>query len=182
MNEQWKGVGQWLLDHAGQGAALVGSLLTGNAPGAIAAGVSLVQSATGQADPQKALNALQTDPQTVIKLQQLANDNEADIRRHLEAMAKIEADDAAASQRETQTTIRAGDTAEDPFVRRTRPAQSWLSLIAALIYVFLSFGYDKPVDTYVLGLLLALPWAYAGLREVGKGINTVQQRKALGAK
>lgn len=38
----WGKVGGWLKDNAGTGAALVGSLLTGNAPGAIAAGISLV--------------------------------------------------------------------------------------------------------------------------------------------
>lgn len=34
----WKDVGSWLETNAGAGAALVGSLLTGNVPGAIAPG------------------------------------------------------------------------------------------------------------------------------------------------
>ena len=37
----WSDVGSWLKDNAGTGAALVGSLLTGNVPGAVAAGVAL---------------------------------------------------------------------------------------------------------------------------------------------
>ena len=35
----WAEVGKWLKENAGIGATLVGSLLTGNVPGAVAAGV-----------------------------------------------------------------------------------------------------------------------------------------------
>lgn len=167
----WSDVGNWIKDNAGTGAALVGSLITGNVPGAVAAGVSLVSSATGTNDPKQALAKLQTDPQTLVKLKQLANENEADIRAHIAKMTELELQDKQAEQHETQQTIRAGDQAEDPFVRRTRPAQSWVSLIAALVYVFIN---PKP-DLYVLGALLTLPWAYAGLRQIGKGFASVQQ-------
>lgn len=137
MNEQWKGVGQWLVDHAGQGAALVGSLMMGNVPGAVAAGVSMVQSATGQTDPAKVLDTLQTDPQTVIKLRQMANENEADIRRHLEAMTKLQLEDEQSKQHEQQETIRSGDAATDEYVRRTRPKMARQSWYAALAYLLL---------------------------------------------
>lgn len=167
----WSDVGNWIKDNAGTGAALVGSLITGNVPGAVAAGVSLVSSATGTNDPKQALAKLQTDPQTLAKLKQLANENEADIRAHIAKMTELQLQDKQAQQHETQQTIRAGDQAEDPFVRRTRPAQSWVSLIAALVYVFIN---PKP-DLYVLGALLTLPWAYAGLRQIGKGFASVQQ-------
>jgi hypothetical protein len=53
----WKDVGDWLQKNAGTGAALVGSLLVGNVPGAVAAGVSLVASASGHATPDAALAA-----------------------------------------------------------------------------------------------------------------------------
>ena len=56
----WSDVGSWLKTNAGTGTALIGSLLTGNVHGAIAAGVSLVSSATGQSDPQKALEIVGT--------------------------------------------------------------------------------------------------------------------------
>lgn len=62
----WKDVGAWLKDNAGAGAALVGSLLTGNIPGAVAAGVSMVSGATGEANPDKALAAMQSDPGTLL--------------------------------------------------------------------------------------------------------------------
>lgn len=164
----WKDVGDWLKNNAGTGAALVGSLLTGNVPGAVAAGVALVSGATGHAEPQQALNALQTDPATVVKLRELALQDEASIREHIRAMAELEFKDRQAEHEQTQATIRAGDKAEDVFVRRTRPAQSWLSLIAAIVYAF----YATTPSEIVLGMLLALPFAYAGLRQFGKWAET----------
>lgn len=164
----WSIVGEWLKQNAGTGAALVGSLLTGNVPGAVAAGVAMVSSATGTADPGKALAQLQTDPATVVRLRELAIQEEAGIREHLRAMTELQLKDAQAEHEQTQATIRSGDNSADPFVRRTRPGQSWVSLFAALTYVFISVA----PDVYVLGLLLTLPWAYAGLRQIGKGVDS----------
>lgn len=169
----WNGVGEWLKTNAGTGAALVGSLLTGNVPGAVAAGVALVGSATGTADPAQALAALQNDPATVVRLRELATQNEASIREHLRTVMELELRDAQAEHHETQETIRGGDRAEDAFVRRTRPAQSWVSLAAAIAYTFVTV---EP-DIYILGLLLTLPWAYAGLRQIGKGMDVMVGRK-----
>ena len=164
---EWSEVGSWLKSNAGPGAALVGSLMTGNVPGAVSAGIALASSATGVSDPAEVLAQFQSDPRTVVKLKELVITNEENIRSHLEEMTGLELADKQAQHKETQQTIRTGDTAEDPFVRRTRPAQSWISLIAALVYVFIK---DTP-DIYVLGALLTLPWAYAGLRQVGKGVE-----------
>lgn len=166
----WSDVGNWLKSNAGTGAALVGSLLTGNVPGAVAAGISLVSGATGTNDPTAALQALQTDPATVLRLRELAVLDEASIREHIRLMAQQQLEDAQAEHAETQKTIRAGDVAEDTFVKRTRPGQSWVSLFAALAYVFTRE--DPSVE--VLLLLLTLPWAYAGLRQIGKGIEVVK--------
>jgi hypothetical protein len=166
----WKDVGDWLKTNAGTGAALVGSLLTGNIPGAVAAGVSLVTSATGEATPDKVLAQLQAEPGTVLRLRELAVQNDASIREHIRAMTELEMKDRQAEHHETQETIRAGDRAEDRFVRWTRPGQSWLSLTASLIYVFTRD--DPSID--VLVVLLALPWAYAGLRQIGKGLTTIK--------
>lgn len=165
----WKDVGAWLKGNAGTGAALVGSLLTGNLPGAVAAGVALVSGATGTADPAAALQAMQTDPATVVRLRELALQDEASIREHIRAMTEAELLDKQAEHATTQATIRNGDNADDAFVRRTRPGQSWVSLIAAIVYVF-----TKPEpDLMIASALLTLPWAYAGLRQVGKGIEVL---------
>lgn len=165
----WGSVGNWIKENAGTGASLVGSLLTGNVPGAVAAGVSLVSGATGTDDPDKAMQQLQGNPDALVKLKELAYRNEDSIRRHIEEMERLKLEDAQARHRTTQETIRAGDVAEDSFVRRTRPGQSWVSLFAALAYVFVN---DQP-DIMILGALLTLPWAYAGLRQVGKGVDSL---------
>lgn len=167
---KWNEVGDWLKNNAGTGAALVGSLLTGNIPGAVAAGVALASSATGQSDPGRVLEAFQTDPTTVVRLRELALQDEASIREHIRAMAEIEARDLQAGHEQTQLTIRSGDNAEDTFVRRTRPAQSWASLACAMAYVFWNQADGTAPDTTILTLMLTLPFAYAGLREIGKGL------------
>jgi hypothetical protein len=169
----WQDVGEWIKGNAGSGAALVGSLLTGNIPGAVAAGVALVSSATGSNDPAAALQSLQTDPATVVRLRELAVQDDANIRAHIQAMEKMRLDDLAAEHHETQETIRAGDRAEDRFIRWTRPGQSWLSLVAAIGY---GVSADNP-SLELVALLLALPWAYAGLRQIGKGIDSLKPAK-----
>lgn len=170
----WSEVGDWLKSNAGTGAALVGSLLTGNIPGAVAAGVSLVSSATGQATPDAAMAQLQNDPASVIKLRELAFANETSIREHIRAMTEAELKDKQAEHHETQETIRAGDKADDRFVRWTRPGQSWVSLLFALGYVHLK----QDPSGEILMILLALPWAYAGLRQVGHWAEHVSAKKA----
>jgi hypothetical protein len=170
---KWSDVGEWLKGNAGTGAALVGSLLTGNIPGAVAAGVSLVSSATGSNDPAAALQQLQGDPATVLKLREIALQEDASIREHIRAMTELELKDKQAEHKEAQETIRAGDNAEDSFVRRTRPGQSWVSLFAALAYVFIN---SEP-SVEIIILLLTLPWAYAGLRQIGKGIDAFAGEK-----
>lgn len=180
---KWEDVGNWLMTNAGSGAALVGSLLVGNVPGAIAAGVSLVGSATGHATPDEAMIAFQNDPATVTKLRELALQDEAGIREHVRAMTELQLKDSQAEQEQTQLTIRSGDNSDDVFVRRTRPGQSWVSLLAALAYVGYGAVTGKAVDGYVLAALLTLPWAYAGLRQIGKGVDVWAAAKvALKAK
>lgn len=164
----WSDVGDWIKQNAGSGAALVGSLLTGNVPGAIAAGVSLVSSATGQSDPVKALESLKQDPATLVRLKELAVQDDQNIREHIRLITEAQLNDAQKEHEQTQLTIRSGDNAEDAFVRRTRPGQSWVSLFAALAYVFA----NSSPDATVLTLLLTLPWAYAGLRQIGKGMDS----------
>lgn len=160
----WSKVGDWLKDNAGSGVALVGSLVTGNVPAAIATGVSMISSATGTNNPDAALIALQNNPDALVKLKELYYQSEEQVRQHIENMHRLELEDAQAEQHETQEAIRAGDKAEDRLVRWTRPLQSWCSLFASFAYIA-----NGGKDMYILGLLLALPWAYAGLRSFDKG-------------
>lgn len=178
----WSQVGSWLKEHAGPGAALVGSLLTGNVPAAVAAGVALVSSATGEATPEKVLASFQGDKDTVLTLKELAYQDEANIRAHIQAMAEIEAKDKQAEHHETQETIRNGDNSDDAVVRRTRPYQSWASLVATFVYVGTMVGMGKEPSLDIVMALLALPWAYAGLRQFGKWSSDRTLAKALTGK
>lgn len=171
----WSNVGDWIKENAGTGAALVGSLLTGNVPGAIAAGVSLVSGATGTDDPEQALSALKNNPQTMVRLKELAIQDEENIRNHIREMTLLELEDEQKAHEQTQETVRAGDKAEDRFVRWTRPGQSWISLAMAGAYVFTSDN----IDVFVLGALLTLPFAYAGLRQIGKGVDAFTLGKVI---
>lgn len=173
----WDDVGKWLKGNAGAGTMLVGSLLTGNVPAAVAAGVALVSSATGTTDPAEALRQLQSDPATRVRLAELQHEEQASIRAHIAAMTALDYQNASSEHRETQETIRAADQASDGLVRSTRPLQSWASLIAAISYVFVIAA----PDILVLGALLTLPFTYAGLRGVDKVTAMIGQVK-LGRK
>jgi len=172
MSANWADVGEWLKSNAGTGAALVGSLLTGNVPAAVAAGVSLVGSATGHVDAAKALAALQQDSTTVVRLQELANQEQASIRDHVALMERQRLEDEQKAHAEGQRTIREGDKTEDSFVRRTRPAMAWSSLLAGIAYVFV---HDAP-DWALLLLFLSPAWAYMGLRGADKITAMLAQR------
>lgn len=170
----WKKVGEWLKDNAGPGAALVGSLLTGNIPGAVAAGVSLVSGATGEANPEKALAALQADPGVLLRLRELALQNEASIREHVRLMEEQRLKDEQAAHKEQQETIRSGDNAEDLYVRHTRPRmarQSWYVTAAYVVAfeAFEVFGVASSGADWELAMLLGAPAAaYLGFRTLDK--------------
>lgn len=174
MGMEWSAVGSWLSQNAGAGAALVGSLLTGNIPGAVAAGVSMVTSATGESDPGKALYTLQNDPGTVLKLRELAVQEADSIRKHIRDMEELRLKDKAAAHHEQQETIRGGDKAEDEYVRHTRPKlarQAWY-ITAAYVLVFegLKAAAIFPGGASLeIAMLLGSPAAaYLGFRTVDK--------------
>jgi hypothetical protein len=175
---KWGKVGEWIKGNAGKGVTLVGSLLTGNVPGAIAAGVSMVSSATGTDDPAEALKVLQSNPEAALTLKKLYYENEENVRSHLEEMTRLQLEDDQKAHETTQNTIQRGDSSADWFVRRTRPAQSWCSLIAAFVYVFTATG----VDFAILSILLALPFSYAGLRQAGKAVDSISAMKVARGK
>ena len=160
----WKDVGAWLNRNGTESANLVGSLLTGNLGSAVEAGVKLVSGATNYATPDLALSVLQNDPQALERLKKMAYDNEASIRSHLLEMERIRLQDAQLEQKETQDTIRAGDRAEDVFVRSTRPGMAWMGLLGSIAYVTL---FPTPNDWVFNGLMM-LPYSYMGFRAFDK--------------
>lgn len=170
---KWSKVGRWLKKNAGSGTALIGSLLTGNVPGAIAAGASLVSGATGKTDPDEVLAQLQGNPETMLKLKELYYKNEDSVRQHLETMTRLELEDQQHEHSETQQTIRAGDTALDERIRLVRPTMAKQSWVATIAYCIGCFGVHaiNGEDLFSIGIasILSSPaWAYLGLRSGDK--------------
>jgi len=170
----WQEVGGWLKKNAGPGAALVGSLVTGNVPGAVAAGISMVSSVTGTNDPDQAMVVLQGDPQSIVRLKELWYQNEATNRLHLEEMTRLALDDKQKEHHETQETVRAGDKSEGG-IRYVRPSHATISLLAAIYY---ALSKDAP-SIEVIAILLVLPFTYAGLREFGKTFGSFTAMKTM---
>lgn len=159
----WSDVGSFLKQNQKGVAGLVGSLLTGNVVGAVSAGASMVAQATGTTDPDQALATLQSDPNALVRLEEIAAAREAEVNRHLESVMALELQDKQRSHSETQQTIRNGDNAEG-VVKYVRPFHATASLIAGICYAFIT---DTP-DLLILSAFLTLPFTYAGLREIGK--------------
>lgn len=159
----WSDVGNFLKDNKTGVAGLVGSLLTGNVVGAVSAGASMVAQATGTTDPNKALTTLQSNPDAMVRLEEIAAAREAEVNRHLESVMTLELQDKQRSHSETQQTIRNGDNAEGG-VKYVRPLHATLSLIAGIYYGL----FTESPDIMILGAFLTLPFTYAGLREIGK--------------
>ena len=159
----WSDVGSFLKQNQKGVAGLVGSLLTGNVVGAVSASASMVAQATGTTDPDQALATLQNSPETVLKLEAIAYEREAEVNRHLESVMALELQDKQRSHSETQQTIRNGDNAEGG-VKYVRPLHATASLLAGIAYVFVT---DSP-ELAIIGAFLTLPTTYAGLREIGK--------------
>lgn len=170
----WSDVGKWLKTNAGSGAALVGSLLTGNVPAAVAAGVALVSSATGEAEPSVVLQRLQSDPASIVRLRELAVQEQQSIRDHVRAMAELQITDQQREHAEQQTTIRSGDQASDEYVRHTRPMMARQSWYVTALYV-VGFEAAKAGGAFSGGasvelalLLLGPAAAYLGFRSLDK--------------
>ena len=162
---EWSDVGNFLKANSKGMVGLVGSLLTGNVAGAIGAGASMVATATGTTDPKEALETLQHDPDSMIALEQIALERKQEINRHLERVLELETQDKQHAHSQTQQTIRNGDSQESK-IRWVRPSHATISLLAGIYYGLTA---DTP-EVAVLGAFFTLPFTYAGLREVGKGI------------
>lgn len=169
----WSDVGGWLKDNAGSGVAMVGSLLTGNYPAAIAQGAALIAKATGTDDPQKALEALQTDPNVMLRLRELAVQEAESIREHHREMKRMELQDEQRRHEVTQQTVRAGDAATDEKLRWVRPdmaQQSWKATVAYCLVSAVTHAFtDSSIFMIeIAGLLSAPAFAYLGLRTYDK--------------
>lgn len=160
----WSKVGDWIKDNAGSGAALVGSLLTGNVPGAIAAGVSMVSGVTGTTDPDKALAALQGSPDLMIELELVRNARDAEINRHIETMALAELADKKSEHETTANVIVEGQKVATHWIEKSvRPMMAIASMVFSGFYAMS----DKP-DMAILLIIIGPCFAWMGLRTIDK--------------
>ena len=170
---QWSDVGGWLKDNTKGLLGLAGSIATGNIVGGVAAVASMVGEATGETDPALALAKLKADPATLLRLEEIAKREEADIRAHHRKLLEMELADGQAEHSEQQKTIREGDKATDEYVRRTRPKlarQSWYGGLAYVCILEILAAFDKGTgaNAYLAATLLSPALAYMGARTLDK--------------
>jgi hypothetical protein len=168
----WAKVGDWLSGNGGDSVALVSSILTGNIPGAMKAGIEIVKSATGAKTPEKALERLKEDPTTLIKLEELAIQKDENLRSHVRQMTELSqretsmhlSDVADARQREVK--IATSDAAPD-FAKLIQPVLACIIVGGSFVIFGTTLFIDIPKESadmvfYVLGSLQATVMLVAG--------------------
>ncbi|RJK86163.1 hypothetical protein [Vibrio cholerae] len=148
----------------------ISSLFGGNDTASkVADAVEAVDGALGMNKGQKQIaltRELQSfPPEALVDLERIKVEMEREITRRQELALQ----DKQAEHHETQETIRAGDKAEDPYIRKTRPLMARQSLWATVLYCFVfeflkAKGMGTGADPYIAGLLSAPAWTYLGLR------------------
>ncbi|MCE7638371.1 hypothetical protein LZT07_13685 [Vibrio fluvialis] len=149
----------------------ISSLFGGNETAdKVAAAVETVDSALGMSKAQKEVSLTRQlqnlPPESLVDLERIKAEMEKEITRRQElALA-----DKQAEHHETQETIRAGDKAEDPYIRKTRPLMARQSFWGMIAYIFIF----EAIKAYVPEASGADPWmaltigtpafAYLGLR------------------
>jgi len=156
-------------DFIGGAAPVVGTLLGGPIGGSIG---GLIANKLGvENDPKAILEKLQTDPEALIKIKQMESEERQQLRQLQYKATELEATERMRQHETTQKTIQVGDTAEDPYVRHTRPMMARWSFFGSLAYLFLfellaSFGIGAGANEYLLGILLGPSVTYMGVRTV----------------
>ena len=179
-------VGQWLKSNGAGLIGLVGALATGGIPAGVAAAASILTEATDETDPGAILKRLQTDPETMVKLRDIAQREEADIRAHHREMVRMDLEDRQEAHRQQQETIRSGDNAEDQYVRHTRPMMARQSWYATALYVLIfelihAFKPEAAGAQFEIAMVLLSPAAaYIGFRSIfdkpGQGLAGAVRR------
>lgn len=178
------GEGMWdaIKDVVGKAAPLVGTALGGPAGGAVA---SMLASALGVEDTPDAINeALKTDPEAAVKLQQLQNEHERELRSMV-----LQAETTRMA--ETNTTYRKELGSEDGFVRRARPmflyVVAFSIAVEVLVAVYVVMVGASLSDLATLYQALSIPQGiaagmcgvYLKKRSDDKAIAAGQQPKGL---
>ncbi|MEI8607834.1 hypothetical protein P4S70_01335 [Enterovibrio sp. Hal110] len=122
----------------------------------------------------------QLPPDALVELEKIKVELEKEKNRRLE----LQLNDKQAEHSETQTTIRAGDTAEDKYVRHTRPKGARLSLYACIAYIFAfdalaAFDKGDGANMEFAGILIAPFLTYMGWRTMDKRGHTTAIKNAF---
>lgn len=161
----WQKVGDFIKDNAGNGAALIGTLLTGGTGPAIAAAISMVSNATGTNDPEKALQALNDNPDLMVKLEEIRLKRATEIDSHIAMMELAKLED---KQKEHETTakliIEGQKVAEGWLEKNSRPLMAWASLLSTVAYAFQA----ATPDPFIISILSSGYLAWMGLRTKDK--------------
>ncbi|PTP90105.1 hypothetical protein [Vibrio splendidus] len=130
---------------------------------------------TNKDDRQNAINHVleQMTPEQQAELLTL----NVQMEKELTERKRIAAQDRQVEHHETQTTIRSGDGAQDPLVRRARPFIGVSSAVAGFVYVIAmsvlnALGYGDGADMATAAGLLGLAGTFMGLRHVEKKQGT----------
>ncbi|MDF2186164.1 hypothetical protein O1O06_15580 [Grimontia hollisae] len=122
----------------------------------------------------------QLPPDALVELETIKVELEKEKNRRLE----LTLNDKQSEHRETQTTIREGDKAEDEYVRRTRPKGARLSLYSCIAYIFLfeglaAFNKGDGANMEFAGILIAPFLTYMGWRTLDKRGHTTAVKTAF---
>lgn len=140
----------------GQNAPLLGSAIGGPAGGAVG---SMIAGALGvEDDPSEIEKALKTDPEAAIKMQQLQNEHQRELRSMV-----LEAETARLGQ--VNETYRKELGSEDAFVRRARPmflyVVAFSIAVEVLIAIYVVAVGESLADLATLYQALSIPQGIA---------------------
>ena len=177
MSFEWSDVGNWLSSNSKGLLGLAGAVATGSIPAGVAAVASMISEATGETDPTSAMMKLQQDPEVMVKLEEIAKRNEADIRTHHREILQMEYQDKQKEHEQTQNTVRAGDASQDQQIRWVRPTMAKQSWVATIGYCIGCFGVHAitrgDIFSIEIAAILSSPaWAYLGLRTADRFSRT----------
>jgi len=136
--------------------------------------ISTAKAITGQSDGEVAVEAIIKDPALQLQYQQ------ALIAERVKYQ-ELSYQDKQAAHKEQQDTIRAGDKAEDEYVRHTRPMMARQSWYGTAIYVLVmeilkAASYGTGADWQIALVLMSPAAAYLGFRTGDKFAQAWRER------
>jgi len=147
---------------------------SGKSADAAEAMVNAAKTLTGDSSGETAVNKIIADPALQLQYQQLLSNERLKFR-------EMELADKQAEHKQQQDTIRTGDTAEDPYVRQTRPKIVRQSFYGSALYLLAfegmqAFGKGTGADWELLALLMSPVLAYFGFRTGDKWAEVFRKK------